>query len=87
MNEKITYQLYILISDYADTPDSRVDVTRQYSLSPVFDDLASCEHYAMGRCSAPMTSTSEDTPGIRYKRLIEYDIIDSEGNRLYITFA
>lgn len=80
-----TYQYVILITDF--TVDERVDITRQFSVSPVFTDLQSCKEYAMGRGHAPQTCTSEDIEGIRYKRCIEYDIIDSEGNRMYITWG
>lgn len=77
------YQLVLLITDYADTPDVRVDRVTQYSLSPLFDTLEDAISYARGRGHMPMTVTSEDIEGIRYRRLVEYDIIDSEGGRLY----
>ena len=75
----------IIITDY--TADERVDLSRQFSASPVFTDLESCKSYAAGRGHAPQTCTSEDIEGIRYKRCFEYDIVDSEGNRLYIAWG
>lgn len=83
----MTYQYYLIITDYADTPDERVDARKTFSVSPVFNKLSDCMAYAAGRGHQPQACTSEDIEGIRYRRLIEYDIIDSEGTRLYIDFA
>lgn len=80
-----TYQVVLLITDY--TSDERIDIMRKFSASPVFTDLESCKSYLMGRGHEPQTCTAEDLEGIRCKRSIEYDIMDSDGNRLYVTWA
>ena len=85
MNENRTYKFCLIITDY--TRGGMVDVTKKFAASPVFTDFESCYQYAMGRGHHPQTCTAEDMEGVKVKRLIEYDIIDSDGNRMYIPWA
>lgn len=83
----MTYQYFLIITDYADTPDERIDQRKFIGVSPVFPRLGDAMAYAAGRGHQPQACTCEDIEGIKFRRLVEYDIVDSEGTRLYINFA
>ena len=76
----------LIITDYPH--NSSVEASRAFSVSPIFDTVADCREYMRGRVDMHhnLTVTREDAPGVRARRLIEYDIVIDDNTRMFINW-
>lgn len=78
-----TYQAVMIITDY--DGDGHIDGERFYELSQSFEHLADVDQYMLGRVDnfSHMVLSIETSTGLRLRRVIDFDIQDDEGTRLY----